>query len=87
MRTKPAKYINITTKLLANVTLKAYWLIIVKNQYSSLLIKHTLGLKDLRGFFEEAFKLFDTDSIEGAKMKEVVIKDIVYTIWKVKTPK
>jgi hypothetical protein len=49
--------------------------------------KTYIGLKELKGFFEEAFKLFDTDSIEGETMKEVIIKDIVYTVWRVKTPK
>ena len=48
--------------------------------------KTYIGLKDLRGFFEESFKNFLTDSIEGETMKELVIKDIVYSIWRVKTP-
>ena len=46
------------------------------------------GLKQIKGFFEDVFKLFPKDSsIEGASLKEVITKDIVYTIWKAKTPK
>ena len=45
------------------------------------------GLKELRGLFEEVFKLFPKDSIDYTLISEVVTQDIALVVWKATTPK